>query len=230
MAVDEQAHWEHVFHRIRGRGVTADTSSLVEGKSELATTLFLNLESFVPFCQGMDPGEVMQTVNQLMADLAEVLEKHRAHVTAYLGGGFMALMRDAGHAERAVLAALDLIAVAEAFNRPRAVLGLRQIPVRVGIATGTVSIGNIGTYHRMDFTAIGKPVNLAARLMRNGSRVDWRWPCISRKTYEMLSQRFTFSPQSPRMVELTEMGTVEAWDVTGPTGGLPSSRQSAGQK
>jgi class 3 adenylate cyclase/predicted Ser/Thr protein kinase len=226
LAVDEQAHWEHVFHRIRGRGVTCDTSSLVEGKSELATALFLNLESFVPFCQGMDPGEVMQTVNQLMADLAEVLEKHKAHVTAYLGGGFMALMRDAGHAERAVVAALDMIAVAEAFNRPRAVLGLRQIPIRIGIATGTMSIGNIGTYHRMDFTAIGKPVNLAARLMRKGSRVDWRWPCISRKTYEMLSERFTFSPESPRRVELTEMGTVEAWDVTGPTGGLPSSRQT----
>jgi class 3 adenylate cyclase/predicted Ser/Thr protein kinase len=230
LAVDEQAHWEHVFHRVRGRGATADTSSLVEGKSELATTLFLNLESFVPFCQGMDPGDVMQTVNQLMADLAEVLEKHRAHVTAYLGGGFMALLRDAGHAERAVLAALDLVAVAEAFNRPRAVLGLRQIPIRIGISTGTVSIGNIGTYHRMDFTAIGKPVNLAARLMRNGSRVDWRWPCISRKTYEMLGERFTFSPQSPRTLELTEMGIVEVWDVTGPTGGLPSSRQTTGSR
>src|SRR5207245_8003345 len=67
LAVDEQAHWEHVFHRIRGRGATADTSSLVEGKSELATTLFLNLESFVSFCQGVERGEVLMTVNQLVA-------------------------------------------------------------------------------------------------------------------------------------------------------------------
>jgi class 3 adenylate cyclase/predicted Ser/Thr protein kinase len=219
MAIDEQAHWEHVFHRVRGRGTTADTTSLAEGKSELATALFLNLEAFVPFCQGLDPGEVMQIVNQMMADLGEALERHKAHVTAYLGGGFMALLRDAGHADRAVQAALDLVAVAEAFNRPRAVLGLRQVPVRIGIATGTVSMGNIGTYRRMDFTAIGKPVNLAARLMRNGNRADWRWPCISRKTYEMIGDRFAFAPQSPRTIELTEMGNVEVWDVIGRKGG-----------
>ncbi len=82
----------------------------------------------------------------------------------------------------------------------------------------------------MDFTAIGKPVILAAQLMRNGSRVDWRWPSISRKTYELLGDRFTFSPHSPCTVELPEMGTVEVWDVTGPTGGLPSSRQTTGSK
>ena len=157
-------------------------------------------------------------LNQMMADLGEALERHKAHVTAYLGGGFMALLRDAGHADRAVQAALDLVAVAEAFNRPRAVLGLRQVPVRIGIATGTVSMGNIGTYRRMDFTAIGKPVNLAARLMRNGNRADWRWPCISRKTYEMIGDRFTFAPQNPRRIELTEMGTVEVWDVIGRKG------------
>src|SRR5262249_33242141 len=61
MGVDEQAHWEHVFHRVRGRGVTMDTASLVDGKSELATALFLNLEAFAAFCQGLDPSEVMQT-------------------------------------------------------------------------------------------------------------------------------------------------------------------------
>src|SRR5439155_1881419 len=122
------------------------------------------------------------------------------------------------HAERAVQAALDMIAVPEPYNRPRAVLGLRQIPIRIGISTGTVSIGNLGTYQRMGFTAIGKPVNLAARLMRNGNRVDWRWPCISRKTYEMIGDRFAFAPQNPRTIELTEMGTVEVWDVIGRKG------------
>ena len=71
-------------------------------------------------------------------------------------------------------AGLDLVAVAEAFNRPRAVLGLRQVPVRIGIATGSVSIGNVGTYRRMDFTAIGRSVAEAQkRAYEAVDLIDW---------------------------------------------------------
>jgi class 3 adenylate cyclase len=209
LALDEQAHWEHIFHRVRGR-VATDTSSLVDGETEVATALFVNLVGFVPFCQGFDAGEVMQTVNQMMADLVDALEKHRGHVTAYLGGGFMALLR--GHGERAVAAGLDLVAVVEEFNRPRAVLGLRQLPVRIGIATGNMFLGNIGTYRRMDFTAVGAAVNLAGRLMRHA---DPKAPCISQETYEQVRDRFTFAPGGPRSLELADIGRREVWDVTG---------------
>jgi class 3 adenylate cyclase len=124
----------------------------------------------------------------------------------------MALLRGYGHSERAVAAALDLIAVVEEFNRPRAVLGLRQLPVRIGIATGNMFLGNIGTYRRMDFTAVGAAVNLAGRLMR---LADPRAPCISQETYEQVRDRFTFAPGCPRLVELADIGRREVWDVTG---------------
>src|SRR5205823_1304392 len=100
--VDEEAHWRHVFRRVRGRGAPEGTASLSSGLSEPATVLFLNLKGFVPFCQGMDPEQVMMTLNQLLADLEGVLERCAAQVTTYLGGGFMAMLREAGHAERAV--------------------------------------------------------------------------------------------------------------------------------
>ena len=209
---DEEAHWEHVFHRARGRAATADTTSLVDGESEVATTLFLNLRGFMQFCQGMEAGDVMRTLNQMLADLGLVLERHRAHVAANLGGGFLVLVRGAGHAERAVAAALDLIAVVEEFNRPRAVLGLRQLPVSIGIATGNLFLGNVGTYHKMDFTAIGAPVNLAARLVR---QADVRWPCVSQETYESVRDRFEFAPGNPRVLELLGIGRHEVWDVIG---------------
>src|SRR5262249_15567791 len=61
--VDEEAHWRHVYHRARGRGVTEDTTSLSTGSSELATVLFLNLQGFIAFCQGLDPEDVMVTLN-----------------------------------------------------------------------------------------------------------------------------------------------------------------------
>jgi class 3 adenylate cyclase/predicted Ser/Thr protein kinase len=218
-AVDEEALSRHLFRRSRGRSGDLDTASLDEGVTEVASVLFLNLRGFIPFCQGLDPGEVMRTVNQMMTDVSEVLEGHGGFVTSYLGGGFMALLRGAGHAERAVRAALDMIAVVAALNRPRAVLGLRQLPVRIGVASGSVFLGNIGTYQKMDFTAVGPAVNLAARLMRCA---DPTGVCVSQATYELVRQRFEFAAENPRSLDLPEIGSCPAWDAVGLKASAPA--------
>jgi class 3 adenylate cyclase len=218
--VDEDALARHVFLRLRGRGVSSDTSTLSEGESEVASAMFLNLKEFIPYSQGLDPGDVMRTLNQMMADLEAVLQRHEAVILTYLGGGFFALARGPRHAERAVQAALDMIAVVEEFNRPRAVLGLRQLPVQIGIATGTVFLGNIGTFRKMEFTALGTAVNLASRLLRH---TDPRRPCVSSRTYELVRDRYEFQPDGPRVLELPGLGRREAWDVIGPKKEPPHS-------
>jgi serine/threonine protein kinase/class 3 adenylate cyclase len=210
--VDEEAHWRHVFRRVRGYGSPEGTASLSEGTSEPATVLFLNLKGFVPFCQGLDPEQVMLTLNQLLADLEGVLERCAAQVTTYLGGGFMALLREAGHAERAVGGALDLLQVLEEFNRPRDILGLPLLPAKIGVASGVVFLGNIGTYRKLDFSAVGAPVNMAARLMR---QADVTAPCISQETRELVGERFLYRESGPRLVDLPGIGKRQVWDVVG---------------
>ncbi len=167
----------------------------------------------------MDPEEVMVTLNQMLADLDTALVRYKAGVTAYLGGGFMALLLGAGHAERAVDAAFDLFRVVTEFNRPREVLGLRLLPVRIGIASGPVFLGNIGTYRKMDFTAVGPAVNLASRLVRQG---DEGSPCISQETSELVEGRFVFKPDSPRTVDLKGIGRRQVWDVVARVKDRPS--------
>jgi class 3 adenylate cyclase len=211
-AADEEAYWRHVFRRSRGHGHPEDTAALGKGTSETATVLFLNLHQFVPFSQGLDPEEVMQVLNQMLGDLDAVLERHDAHTTALLGGGFVALLRQAGHAERAVRAGLELLQVVAEFNRPREVLGLRVLPVGVGIASGAVCLGNVGSYRKMDFTAVGMPVNLASRLMREA---DPAAPCISQETFHLVRDRFRFRPDNPRRVDLKGLGVREVYDVVG---------------
>ena len=210
--VDEEALWRHVFRRVRGHGAPEATASLSSGTSEMATVLFLSLKDFVPFCQGLDPEEVMLTLNQLLADLEGVLVCHGAQVMSYLGGGFMALLRQADHAERALAAALDLLAVLAEFNRPRAVLDLRQLPAWVGVASGPVFLGNIGTYRKMSFTAVGAAVNLAARLMRQASEDA---PCVSQETRELAGDRFVYRADDPRHLDLEGIGRRPVWDLVG---------------
>ncbi len=211
-AVDEEAYWRHAFRRSRGRGHPEETGTLGEGVSKTATVLCLNLHRFVPFSQGLDPEQVMQVLNQILGDLDAVLEKHDAHTTALLGGGFMALLRHAGHAERAVGAALELLQVVKEFNGPREVLGLSVLPAGIGVASGGVRLGNVGSYRKMDFTAVGLPVNLAARLMHEA---DPAMPCVSQETFHLVQDRFLFSPNNPRRIDLKGLGVREVYDVVG---------------
>jgi serine/threonine protein kinase/class 3 adenylate cyclase len=221
--IDPEVHSRHVFRRVRGHGAPEDTSSLHEGTSESVTILSLELVHFEQFCQGLDPEAVLWTLNQLLAEMEGVLDQHRACVVTYLGGGFLALLREAGHAERAVDAALELRATIAEFNRPRTILGLPLLPARVGIASGLVFLGNIGTYRHLDFTAVGPPVNLAASLMR---RADPASPCISQETYEQVRDRFLYRSESPRQLEVVGIGTRQAWDVIerAPRSGIRTGR------
>src|SRR5262249_7604693 len=105
-------------------------------------------------------------------------------------------------------------------------LGWRLLPGQIGIASGSVFLGNIGTYHKMDFTAVGATVNLASRLMR---QADNRSPCISRETYEMVREHFIFNSGSPRIVELKALGPREVWDIVGRKPGPAWGRRETAQ-
>jgi class 3 adenylate cyclase len=91
----------------------------------------------------------------------------------------MALLREADHAVRAVAAGLDLFAALEPFNEPRRLLGLPVFTARGGIASGRGVPGHVGTYDKMDYTAIGTTANLGAPLESIAERGH---PCISRQT------------------------------------------------
>jgi class 3 adenylate cyclase len=210
--VDEAAYYAHIYRRSRGRDLPTETVSLLSGEREAATVLFLDVQGSTEFARVSDPEVVMMTLNQMMAEFETVLDRYRASVTAYLGDGFMALLRGTDHARRGVLAALEMVEALKEFNSPREVLGLKPLNVRTGISSGEVFIGNVGTYHKMDYTAIGTTANLGARLQ---SEAEPGLPCISRATYEQVQDKFVFKSDAPRLVALKGLGQQEAWDVVG---------------
>lgn len=199
------------LQRARGEGSPDAPVSLHAGVHEAASVIFLDVAGSTDFARVTDPEELMMTLNQLMAEIDARLARHGAAVTVYLGDGLMALVRGRNHAHRAVDAVLDVSNAVADFNAPRELLGLRPLSVRTGVSTGEVFIGYVGTYRKMDFTAIGAAVNLAARLQTEaGPGV----PAISSATHEQVSDDFEFSPHSPRMATLKGLGIREVWDVT----------------
>ncbi|MFO0877038.1 MAG: protein kinase [Gemmataceae bacterium] len=209
---DVEAYLRHIYRRARGASIDDDTPTLAEGQTDVGTVLAIDLPGFTQFAHGLDAETVLSTFNHLLADFADVLARHQARVLAYRGSGLLALTREYRHAERAVRAALDILAALDAFNHPRRLLDLPVFQARIGISSGDVLLGNVGTYHKMDFTAIGPALNLASAI-RNEA-IPGR-PCVSRSTYEQIRDRYGVDPGGPRQVPFIGQGPVEVWDILG---------------
>jgi class 3 adenylate cyclase len=208
--VDHEAYYRHLYRRVRGQADWEDTAYLGSGESELATVLVFDLQGFTEATRGQGPRTVLVTFNQVLADLEEVLQRHRAQVLTYVGDGFLAILRQAHHAERAVQTALDLMAAVEECNRPRTLLGQPPLAVRISINTGNVFLGNVGTYHKMDFTAVGPAVSLAARLL---TYAEPGKPCLSESTHELVGEQFAYPATGPRTVAPQGSELLKVWDV-----------------
>lgn len=143
---------------------------LVEGRLALggelreATVLFCDIRGFTALTERMSPADVIELLNAHMTLLTEVVHAERGVVDKFVGDALMAVFgtpRSRGDdALRAVRAAAEMIAA-----RARANAGLaRPITIGIGVATGTVVAGCMGSTARMNYTVLGERVNLASRL------------------------------------------------------------------
>jgi class 3 adenylate cyclase len=214
--VDEVELYRRLYARARGRGIRDDIGVMERAIGERATVLFLDLRDSTKFVTREDPAVVRLTLNQLFAAITEALEPHRVTINQYLGDGFMALSREGDHARNAVASALDVLRALERFNRPRRALGLKVLEARIGISTGPVVLGNIGTHHKVDFTAVGPTTNEAAR--RQG-KARPGLVCVSESTFRAVGEQSEYDDPAGREVELAGVdGPVRVWDVKGRTG------------
>ncbi len=138
------------------------------GERRRATVLFMDVRGFTPATEGVDPAEVVAMLNGMMAFLAEPIARHGGNVNKYLGDGLMAMFgapRDlADHAFAAVRAALEMAKGMAEWNARRAGRGLPPLQVGIGINTGFVLGGNVGSKERLEYTLIGEEVNLTSRV------------------------------------------------------------------
>ena len=119
-------------------------------------------------CERLSAEAVRDTVNSFLTGMVECVDRYRGTVDKFVGDEIMALfgapLHHDGHALDAIRTALDMQQTHQRWMDERRSRGLEAPPLGVGIATGHVVVGNIGTPSRMDYTALGSSVNLAARL------------------------------------------------------------------
>ena len=138
------------------------------GQSQIATVLFSDIRSFTTISEELGPRETVSMLNDYFTDMIEVIFSHRGILDKYIGDAIMALFGapfpSAEDADNAITVANEMVRVLRHFNDKRRDAGKLSLDIGIGISTGELVAGNIGSPKRMDYTVIGDTVNLAARL------------------------------------------------------------------
>ena len=130
------------------------------GEEKVVTVLFSDIRGFTTFCEGLAPKQVLEELNRVLSTISNIIESHSGVVDKFQGDAVMALfgapITGDSDAENAMLATLEIVKALEAVDS--------RLSACVGINTGLVVAGNLGSDNRLNYSVIGDAVNLSARL------------------------------------------------------------------
>ncbi|MBI4679126.1 MAG: FHA domain-containing protein [Elusimicrobia bacterium] len=182
-------------------------------RERIATVVFVDLQGFSAFCRDKPPRMVADLLNSYFEIAAECIQRHGGHLDKFIGDGVMGVFgaqpfdppagADVNHAAQAVRAAKDLVTAWAKDTKERSPAVL---PVRIGVNTGKVLVGNVGCTARMEYSVIGDAVNLASRMeklaLANGI-------AVTDETWRMTGAEFLFKEGG--FEEVKGFGTLRVW-------------------
>lgn len=140
----------------------------MRAESKEMTVLFCDMRDFTRLSEQMAPAELQAFLNTVFSRLTNVISAHRGTVDKYMGDCVMAFwgapIDTPDHAALAVRAALDMADAVRDINRIHRAGGRPEISVGIGINSGVMSVGDMGSAARRSYTVVGDAVNLASRL------------------------------------------------------------------
>jgi class 3 adenylate cyclase len=144
------------------------TGLTLGGKDVEASVMFSDIRAFTSLTESRSPADTIELLNSYYTLMFDAIGAHGGIVNQMMGDGLMAIfgapLPRADHRERAVRAALDMIALVDGFNQEQVRRGRMEIRIGVGIAAGPIIAGFTGTQQRVTYTCVGECVNLAAHL------------------------------------------------------------------
>lgn len=146
----------------------APDSVSMEGESRNMSVLFSDVRGFTTISEGLDAPELSQLMNEFLTPLTRVIHEHRGTIDKYMGDAIMAFwgapLADEQHAVHSLEAGLEMTRAVRELDAPFEQRGWPKIKIGVGINTGEMRVGNMGSEFRMAYTVMGDAVNLGSRL------------------------------------------------------------------
>jgi adenylate cyclase len=173
-AAFEREQVREVFARfvpeaVVGQALERADGARLGGVRQQATVLFSDLRGFTSFSERREPDEVIEILNRYLTEMSDAILDHGGTLVAYMGDGIMACfgapIEEPDHADRALAAGRKMLARMDEFNERMAAEGDGgRFKMGIGLNSGWVMSGNVGSDRRLEYTVIGDVTNTAARL------------------------------------------------------------------
>lgn len=148
--------------------MTEDKEPELGGRKQTVATLFCDIRGFTPLAERLAPGDLLYLLNEHFTAMVEIVFKFQGTLDKFIGDEIMALfgapLSHEDDPERAVCTAVEMQLKNRELNQTRTIRGQPVFEMGIGIATGEVIAGLVGSPQRMDFTVVGDRVNTARRL------------------------------------------------------------------
>ncbi len=163
------------------------------GDKKEISVLFSDIRSFTSISEGMTPEGLVQLLNEYLTVMTDIVFKYEGTLDKYIGDALMAFygapLDQPDHPRRACLSALEMMEGLKALNEKWIKEGKKPLDIGIGINTGPMMVGNMGSEQRFDYTVMGDAVNLGSRL--EGANKSYKTHIlISESTYEQVQDEF----------------------------------------
>jgi adenylate cyclase len=161
------------------------------GEDKSITVLFSDIRGFTTLSENLTPQELVAHLNEYLSAMTDIIFKYEGTLDKYVGDEIMAFwnapLEQENHAELASLAALDMMTKLHSLNEewPEP----KRLNIGIGLNTGVMTVGNMGSQSRMDYTLMGDNVNLGARL-EGTNKIYGTNIIISEFTHEVIKEKF----------------------------------------
>ncbi len=140
----------------------------LEGDNRVMSVLFSDVRGFTTISEGLDPTELTQLMNEFLTPITRIIHDNRGTIDKYMGDAVMAFwgapLQDEHHAQNALITALEMVEAMKQVTAEFQARGWPPIKVGIGISSGPMNVGNMGSSFRMAYTVMGDVVNLGSRL------------------------------------------------------------------
>jgi adenylate cyclase len=179
-SLQEKEHIKDAFRRYVSRPVAEEIFKnplqyidTLKGTRKKVTILFADIRGFTPLTERLTAEAVVSLLNEVLTSMTRIIFKYEGTIDKFIGDSVMAVfgapIAHDDDVNRSINAAVEIQKSIEAMNKKRKVLKQEEIYIGIGINTGEVVVGNIGAKVRLDYTVIGRSVNLANRLQEVAS-------------------------------------------------------------
>lgn len=201
--------------------ISAGEAARLGGHEAELTIFFSDIAGFTTISEGMEPQALMLHLSEYLDELTRIISAHQGTVDKYIGDSIMAFwgapVRQDDHACRACHAALECQRRIQELNQRWEREGKVPFVTRIGVHTGKIVVGNVGSEERMNYSVVGDAANLASRL--EGANKFYGTPnIVSHATYEQASDRFVFRPLDLVAVKGKTQG-IMIYELMGEKGG-----------